>query len=139
MDCMRAAQPRQQFQWTPDKDQLLQQNVLRWGDDNWSTVAFHTSPHLNATQAATRYNRLNQKSGRWSPTEDRRLREAHRLFEGAYMADGPLLEFLKAFRDGEESTGYVEGSLRVELRIQGWRHARRRSAVLKLGLAPTHR
>ncbi|KAL1706688.1 hypothetical protein EV121DRAFT_289268 [Schizophyllum commune] len=92
MDCMRAAQPRQQFQWTPDKDQLLQQNVLRWGDDNWSTVAFHTSPHLNATQAATRYNRLNQKSGRWSPIEDRRLREAHRLFEGAYMQIATYLE-----------------------------------------------
>ncbi|KAL1676481.1 hypothetical protein EV122DRAFT_280065 [Schizophyllum commune] len=92
MDCMRAAQPRQQFQWTPDKDQLLQQNVLRWGDDNWSTVAFHTSPHLNATQAATRYNRLNQKSGRWSPTEDKRLREAHRLFEGAYMQIATYLE-----------------------------------------------
>ncbi|KAL1761426.1 hypothetical protein FB107DRAFT_244962 [Schizophyllum commune] len=92
MDCMRAAQPRSQFQWTPDKDQLLQQNVLRWGDDNWSTVAFHTSPHLNATQAATRYNRLNQKSGRWSPTEDKRLREAHRLFEGAYMQIATYLE-----------------------------------------------
>ncbi|KAL1742417.1 hypothetical protein HDZ31DRAFT_65980 [Schizophyllum fasciatum] len=92
MDCMRAAAPRSQFRWTPDKDQLLQQNVMRWGDNNWSTVAFHTSPYLNATQAASRYGRLNQKSGRWSPAEDKRLREAYRLFEGSYASISPYLE-----------------------------------------------